>query len=89
MKNDTKTEKKSMKRVLNGKVVSVAMNHTIVVEVVHLHRHPLYKKMIKRTKNFAVDADPSTVAVGDNVTIEETRPISKTKHFRLIGKAEK
>ena len=80
---NTKTVKR---RELIGTVVSTAMNRTIVVEVVRLSRHPLYKKTVKRTKNFAVDADPTTVAVGDTVKIAETKPVSKTKHFQLIGK---
>lgn len=89
MANQTK-EKKAVtspqKRELVGEVVSTAMKQTIVVKVVGFSRHPLYKKMVKRTKNFAVHNENQDIAVGDHVKIAECKPISKTKHFTLIGK---
>ena len=69
-----------------GKVVSIKMKNTIVVEVEHLTRHPLYKKMMKRTKNFAAHYEGNAIAVGDTVTIAETKPMSKTKHFIVVTK---
>lgn len=75
------------KRELEGVVVSTAMKNTIVVDVVHESRHPLYRKMVKRTKKFAAHIlDGEQVSVGDIVKIAETRPISKTKHFRYVSK---
>lgn len=86
--NDKQTTetKKVHKRELTGKVVSVAMNKTIIVEVIRLSRHPLYKKTVKRTKNFPAHSEMSDIAVGDMVKIVETRPISRTKHFTVVGK---
>jgi len=90
MKNDSKKQTKkashSRRRELVGKVVSISMNKTIVVEVIRLSRHPLYKKTVKRTKNFPAHCEASDIEVGDNVKIVETRPISKTKHFKFVGK---
>lgn len=60
------------------------MQNTIIVEVERRVRHPLYKKSVKRTKHIAVDSAGKHVAVGDVVHILETRPISKTKHFKLV-----
>lgn len=74
------------KKEFTGKVISIKMKQTVVVEVEHLSRHPLYKKTVKRTKHFAAHYEGSNVAVGDTVTIQETKPISKTKHFKVIEK---
>ena len=74
------------KKEFIGKVVSIKMKHTVVVEVEHLSRHPLYKKTVKRTKHFAAHYEGDKVAVGDTVTIQETKPVSKTKHFIVVGK---
>lgn len=74
------------KRELVGTVISLASKQTVIVEVVRSSRHPLYKKMVKRTKHFAVHSDVEGIIVGDNVKIAEMRPMSKTKHFRMVGK---
>lgn len=76
-------------RALVGTVISLSSKQTVIVEVVRSSRHPLYQKMIKRTKNFAVHSDVEGIAVGDNVKIVEMRPMSKTKHFRMIGKVSR
>ena len=70
-----------------GIVTSVGMQKTITVEVVHLFRHPLYKKAVKRHRKFAVHNEIEDIAVGDNVQIKETKPISKRVHFTVISKA--
>lgn len=69
-----------------GIVVSVNMNKTVIVEVSHNFRHPLYKKSIERTKRYACHNESLSLAVGDKVTITETRPVSKNKHFRIVEK---
>lgn len=74
-----------MKKI-DGKVVSVKMKNTAVVEIARQTIHPLYKKIVKRTKRIKVDTGEKTVAIGDRVTIVETRPISKEKHFKLTVK---
>lgn len=74
------------RKEFTGKVVSTKMKNTIVVEVEHQTRHPLYKKTVKRTKNFAAHYEGNEIKVGDTVTVAETKPISKTKHFIVVGK---
>ena len=71
-------------KTIEAKVISIRMQRTVIVEVERRVKHPLYKKAVKRTKHVAVDSLGKQVAVGDVVRIVETRPISKTKHFRLV-----
>ena len=70
-----------MAKVLSGKVVSVKMQNTVVVEVSRRVPHPLYKKLLKVGKHFNVDTAGKQVELGDVVRIVETKPISKTKFF--------
>lgn len=67
-----------------GKVVSDKMDKTIVVAVETLVRHPLYKKIIKRTTKFKAHDENNECKVGDRVLIMETRPLSKEKRWRLV-----
>ncbi len=67
-----------------GVVVSAKMNKTIVVLVERKVRHPLYRKYFKKSKKFIAHDEHETATVGDLVQIMETRPISKTKHWRLM-----
>lgn len=72
-------------KVLVGKVTSVKMQDTILVEVTRRVPHPLYKKLLKVSKQFKVDVKGQDVPeVGKTVKIVETKPISKTKHFKLL-----
>ena len=72
-------------KILVGKVTSVKMQDTILVEVTRRVPHPLYKKLLRKSKQFKVDVKGlEPVAVGKTVKIVETKPISKTKHFRLL-----
>jgi len=70
-----------MAKVLTGKVISVKMQNTVVVEVSRRVPHPLYKKLLKVGKHFNVDTAGKSLQVGDDVRIVETKPISKTKFF--------
>jgi small subunit ribosomal protein S17 len=73
-----------------GTVASVKMLKTIIVQVVQSTKHPLYQKMMKHTKKFAVHIeDTGVVAVGDRVKIHEIKPVSKTKHFEFVEKITK
>jgi small subunit ribosomal protein S17 len=72
-----------MAKVLTGKVISVKMQNTAVVETSRRVPHPLYKKLLKVSKHFNVDTAGKTVAVGDEVRIVETKPVSKTKYFAI------
>ena len=67
-----------------GRVVSDRMDKTIVVSVERLARHPLYKRVIRLTTKFKVHDAANEAHVGDTVLIEESRPLSATKRWRLI-----
>lgn len=71
------------RRRLKGAVVSDKMEKTVVVAVERVFAHPVYKKRVRVTKHFKAH-DESGSKVGDKVTIEETRPISKEKRWRVI-----
>lgn len=73
-----------MKRTFTGKIISLKMNKTAVVEVTTKAPHPLYKKLIKRNRNFKVDTGDLTLLVGQKVKFCETRPISKEKFFKVM-----
>jgi small subunit ribosomal protein S17 len=72
-----------------GVVVSDKMNKTVVVQVRSTSRHPLYGKIIRRTKKLAAHDDANSCGVGDRVLIMETRPLSKTKRWRVAEILEK
>jgi len=71
-------------KVRVGLVTSQAMDKTITVSVTRLVEHPLYKKATKRTKKFKAQDKDNSCKVGDLVRIRETRPLSKTKRWRLV-----
>jgi small subunit ribosomal protein S17 len=72
------------KRVLQGVVTSDVMDKTVTVRVDRRFMHPVYKKFITRSKKYAAHDEANAYKVGDVVRIEETRPISKRKRFRVI-----
>lgn len=72
-----------------GIVVSNKMDKTITVAVERLVQHPLYKKSIKQTKKFKAHDETNQCNVGDTVRIQETRPLSKTKRWRLVEVVER
>jgi small subunit ribosomal protein S17 len=80
---ETGSENKS-KRVLEGEVVSSKMNKTIIVLVTRLLKHPKFNKIIKRHIKYSAHDEKNEAKVGDRVQIVETRPISKTKRWRLV-----
>ena len=67
------------KRLLSGKVISSKSNKTIVVEVTRRVKHKLYKKIIKKVKKYHAHDETNTYKIGDIVTIQESKPISKMK----------
>ncbi|MEK7537121.1 MAG: 30S ribosomal protein S17 [Patescibacteria group bacterium] len=77
---------KKKKRQLKGIVVSDKMQKTIVVSVVRLKKHPKYKKYFKVTRKFKAHDENNEYHVADKVVIEETRPLSKDKKWRVISK---
>ena len=75
---------KQMRKIRTGEVVSTTMDKTAIVELVWKIRHPIYRKQMRRvTKLYLHDPDQQC-QIGDLVKIQETRPISKTKHWRLL-----
>ncbi len=72
-----------------GNVVSNKMDKTIVVSIETLVRHPLYKKLIKRTTKFKAHDENNECNIGDRVKIMETRPLSKDKRWRLVEIVER
>jgi small subunit ribosomal protein S17 len=68
-----------------GRVVSDKMDKTIVVSVERLTRHPLYKRVIRLTTKFKAHDEDNEARVGDTVLIEESRPLSATKRWRLVS----
>ena len=75
---------KSMRKVRTGSVVRVSMDRTAVVEMVWKKRSRLYRKQVRQLARFMVHDPENKCLVGDTVRIEETRPISKSKHWRLM-----
>jgi small subunit ribosomal protein S17 len=72
------------RKTKTGRVVSDRMEKTIVVSVERLTRHPLYKRVIRVTRKFAAHDELNEARVGDTVLIEESRPLSATKRWRLV-----
>mgnify|MGYP000773129718 FL=1 len=73
------------KRILQGVVVSDKQDKTVVVSVERQIMHPVYKKIVKRSKKFAAHDENNQFKVGDIVSIEESRPYSKTKTWTVVS----
>ena len=74
---------RGMKRQVVGTVVSNKMDRSIVVQVERTVKHPMYHKYVRRSARFAAHDENNTCQVGDKVLIAESRPLSKTKRWRL------
>jgi small subunit ribosomal protein S17 len=83
MPQTTTTDKTARRKTLVGYVVSNAMKKTIVVEVTRQKSHPMYGRVISRSRKFYAHDETNTANVGDVVRLEETRPLSKLKRWRL------
>ena len=77
------TETRELRKVRVGKVVSNKMDKTIVVAIVDNVRHPKYGKIIKRTVKIHAHDEGNICGIGDTVSVMETRPLSKTKRWRV------
>ena len=73
------------KKTMTGVVVSNKMDKTIVVKVERRFAHPVFKKVVKTTKKYKVHDEKNECLEGDLVRIQETRPLSKEKRWRLLG----
>lgn len=85
----TDTTERNNRKVRRGYVVSDKMDKTVVVEVEDRRKHPLYGKVMTRSKRVKAHDENNEVQVGDLVRIMETRPLSATKHFRVVEIIEK
>ena len=82
-------EERNLRKVRTGKVVSDKMDKTIVVAVEDHVKHPLYKKIVKRTYKLKAHDENNEAKINDRVLIMETRPLSKDKRWRLVEIVEK
>lgn len=83
------TNERGRRKVRIGYVVSDKMDKTIVVELEDRVKHSLYGKIIRRTSRVKAHDEENTCGIGDRVRIEETRPMSASKHWRLVEILEK
>ncbi len=73
------------KKTMTGVVVSNKMDKTVVVKVERRFSHPVFKKVVKTTKKYKVHDEKNECLEGDFIRIQETRPLSKEKRWRLLG----
>ena len=74
-----------MAKLLTGIVVSLKMKNTAVVSVERTYAHPMYKKTVRTNKKYKAHIEEEAkITVGDTVLIEETRPLSRDKHFKVL-----
>ena len=83
------TEERTLRKVRVGMVVSDKMDKTVVIAIEDNVKHPVYGKIIKRTLKVHAHDESNECGVGDKVRIMETRPLSKTKKWRLVEIIEK
>ena len=84
MVKDSAVEERAHRKTFEGVVVSDRMDKTRVVRVARLVRHPFYEKVMKKSSKFSVHDEDNTSRQGDLVEIMSTRPLSKTKRWRLV-----
>lgn len=80
---------RNLRKTRVGTVVSDKMDKTVVVTIADNVKHPLYKKIIKRTVKLKAHDENNSCGIGDRVEIMETRPLSKDKHWRVVEIIEK
>ena len=83
------TEVRTLRKTRVGKVVSDKMDKTVVVAIVDNVKHPLYKKIIKRTVKLKAHDENNECRIGDRVEVMETRPLPKDKRWRVTNIIEK
>ena len=81
---ETTATERNARKTREGVVVSNKMHQTAVVAIVERVRHPKYAKFLNRTKKLYVHDEKNDVNIGDRVRVEETRPMSKLKRWRLV-----
>jgi 30S ribosomal protein S17 len=85
----TEMSDRNVRKVRVGKVVSDKMDKTVVVAVEELEQHKMYKKPVKKTVKFHAHDEKNDAHIGDRVSIMETRPLSKTKRWRVVEIVER
>jgi small subunit ribosomal protein S17 len=85
----TRSTERGARKVRTGVVVSDAMDKTVVVRIATQVRHPMYSKIVRRTTRLKAHDERNEAHVGDTVRIMETRPLSKTKRWRLVEVVER
>ncbi|MCI8728842.1 MAG: 30S ribosomal protein S17 [Clostridia bacterium] len=83
------TTERNLRKERVGIVVSDKMDKTVVVAIQQRVKHPLYKKIVNKTKKFMAHDEENTCGIGDKVLIQETRPLSKNKCWRIVEIIEK
>jgi len=83
------TEERGRRKVRTGVVVSDATDKTVLVRIERQIRHPLYKKTVRRSAKLAAHDERNEAHVGDTVRLVETRPLSKTKRWRVVEIVER
>lgn len=82
-------EKTTKRKTLQGTVVSSKMDKTVVVQVERRYMHPKFKKVVKSTRKYSAHDENNECKPGDVISIRETRPLSKTKRWRMLEVLEK
>tara|TARA_Y100000588_G_C13434943_1_gene577354 strand:- start:88 stop:363 length:276 start_codon:yes stop_codon:yes gene_type:complete len=82
-------EKTTKRKTLQGHVVSNKMDKTVVVQVERKYMHPKFKKVVKSTRKYSANDEKNECEPGDFIRIRETRPLSKTKRWRMLEIVEK
>jgi len=86
---DTEAEPRKARKVREGTVTSAGMDKTVVVTIIERVRHPKYNKFILRAKKLYAHDEANDAGVGDKVRVMETRPLSKTKRWRVVEVLER
>ena len=89
MSEETKSAERNLRKIRTGVVRGSKMDKTITVAVERRVKHPIYGKFVKKTTRFHAHDENNECGVGDIVKIMETRPLSKTKRWRLVEVVEK
>ncbi|AGZ39199.1 30S ribosomal protein S17 [Actinoplanes friuliensis] len=89
MSENAAAEPRSQRKTREGLVVSDKMDKTVIVEVEDRVKHALYGKVLRRTRKLQVHDEQNACGVGDRVSLMETRPLSRTKRWRVVEILEK
>ncbi|HEX9123707.1 MAG TPA: 30S ribosomal protein S17 [Actinomycetota bacterium] len=89
MSEQEQVQERGRRKIRTGLVVSDKMDKTVLIKVDRKMRHPLYKKIVRRSSKLAVHDEGNEAHVGDTVRVMETRPLSKTKRWRIVEIVER